>query len=90
MTKDVSELTCAGDETRRVLVSSQGAGWNGLTLQQSQAAPGEKHQPPQRLHYLCLNLAERCDLWQQRDGQTRHRIQPYGDIVFMPAGHESR
>jgi AraC family transcriptional regulator len=78
------------DVTRRLLVSSQGAGWEGLTLEQYEAAPGEKSQPPQRLHYLCLNLGERCDLWQQRDGQARHHIQTYGEAVFMPAGYESR
>ncbi len=89
LTEDLNEQLCAGDKTRRVLVSSRGAGWNGLTLEQSEAAPGEKYQPPQRLHYLCLNLGERCDLWQQRDGQARHHIQPYGDTVFMPAGCES-
>ena len=88
--EDLNELPCAGDKTRRVLVSSRHAGWDGLTLQQSEAAPGEKYQPPQRLHYLCLNLGERCDLWQQRDGQTHSHIQPYGDAVFMPAGCESR
>ncbi len=85
-----SEQTCGDDKTRRVLVSSRGAGWNGLILEQSEAAPGEKYQPPQRLHYLCLNLGEQCDLWQQRDGRSRHHIQPYGDAVFMPAGYESR
>ncbi len=85
-----SDQVCADDKTRRVLVSSRGMGWSGLALQQSEAAPGEKYQPPQRLHYLCLNIGERCDLWQQRDGQARRHIQPYGDAVFMPAGYESR
>lgn len=87
---DFNDRPCAGDTTRRVLLSSRGTGWDGLTLEQSEAAPGEKHQPAHRLHYLCLNLGERCDLWQQRDGQTRHHMQPYGDAVFMPAGYESR
>ncbi len=85
-----SDRVCADDTTRRVLVSSRGAGWDGLTLEQSVAAPGEKYQPPQRVHYLCLNIGERCDLWQQRDGRTHRHIQPYGDTVFMPAGYESR
>ncbi len=85
---DLNEHLCP-DVPRRLLVSSRGAGWNGLTLEQYEAAPGEKYQPPHRLHYLCLNLGERCDLWQQRDGQSRHHIQPYGDAVLMPAGYES-
>ena len=87
---EFSDRLCADDKTRRVLLSSRNIGWDGLILEQSEAAPGEKYQPPQRVHYLCLNLGERCDLWQQRDGQTRHHVQPYGDAVFMPAGCESR
>jgi len=66
------------------------AAWDGLALQQGEAAPGEKSPPPQPVHTVCLNLGEQCDLWQQRDGQARHHIQPYGDAVFMPAGYESR
>jgi AraC family transcriptional regulator len=88
--RDSLDRSCADDTTRRVLVSSRDADWDSLILEQSEAPPGEKSQPPQRVHYLCLNIGERCDLWQQRDGRTHHHIQPYGDAVFMPAGYESR
>ena len=63
--------------------------WEGLALQQGEAKPGEKRPPPQPVHTVCLNLREQCDLWQQRDGRSRHHIQPYGDAVFMPAGYQS-
>lgn len=81
-----NEATCSETETRRVLVSSRGAGWNDLTLEQREAAPGGKDQPPLPVHIVCLNLGEQCDLWQKRDGRTRRHVQPYGDAVLMPAG----
>ncbi len=76
-------------ECRNTIIKVEAA-WEGLALQQGESVPGEKSRPPQPAHTVCLNLRERCDLWQQRDGQTRHHIQPYGDAVFMPAGYESR
>lgn len=65
------------------------AAWEGLTLQQGEAAPGEKSSPARPVHTVCLNLTERHDLWQQRDGQTRNHSQPYGEAIVMPAGRES-
>ena len=59
-------------------------------MQQGKAAPGEKSSPARPVHTLCLNLAERHDLWQHRDGQTQRHIQPYGEAIVMPAGRESR
>lgn len=86
---DLNETTCSETKTRRVLVSSRNAGWDNLTLEQREAAPGEKDQPPLPVHIVCLNLAEQHDLWQRRDGQTRRHVHPYGDAVLMPAGCES-
>jgi len=64
--------------------------WDGLALEQRHSAPGGADKPPMPVHFVYLNLGGQCDFWQQRDGRTRHHIQPYGNAVFMPAGCESR
>jgi len=64
--------------------------WDGLVLEQRHSAPGGADKPPMPVHFVYLNLGTDCDLWQQRDGQTRRYVQPYGDAVLMPAGCESR
>ncbi len=73
-----------------LLLSSQAAGWAGLTLEQHLFLPGERETPARAEHLICLNLGQRCALWLSQSGRTQRVMQGCGEMLLVPSGEEGQ